>query len=207
MCVRTLFSDLEDLMTQTECGPVVTRIADGAELPAPGRWQIDPGHTELAFIGRHFMLTRVRGRFTGLAGVIDVDQQPGDSTAEVTIDMTSVESGNEARDEHLRSADFFDVANHPTATFSARVSGWQGTKGMLTGELTLRGVTRPVTLQAEYLGHAADPWGGHRAVFTAAGTINRADWGLTWNLPLDGGGLVVSSQIRIEIELEAVLQR
>jgi polyisoprenoid-binding protein YceI len=206
MCVRTLFSHLEDLMTQTECRPVVTRIADGAELPAPGRWLIDPGHTELAFVGRHFMLTKIRGRFTRLSGVIQVAELPGDSMAEVTIDMASVESGNEARDEHLRSADFFDVANHPTATFSARASGWQGTRGALAGELTLRGVTRPVILQAEYLGYAADPWGGHRAVFTAAGTIDREEWGLTWNLPLDGGGLVVSNRIRIEIELEAVLQ-
>jgi polyisoprenoid-binding protein YceI len=206
MCVRTLFSHLEDLMTQTECRPVVTRIADGAELPAPGRWLIDPGHTELAFVGRHFMLTKIRGRFTGLSGVIQVAELPGDSMAEVTIDMASVESGNEGRDEHLRSADFFDVANHPTATFSARASGWQGTRGALAGELTLRGVTRPVILQAEYLGYAADPWGGHRAVFTAAGTIDREEWGLTWNLPLDGGGLVVSNRIRIEIELEAVLQ-
>ena len=194
-------------MTQTECGPVVTRIADGAELPAPGRWQIDPGHTELAFIGRHFMLTKVRGRFTGVSGVIEVAEEPGDTTVDVTIDMTSVESGNEARDEHLRSADFFDVEHHPAAAFSARASGWQGTTGVLAGELTLRGVTRPVTLQAEYLGYTADPWGGHRAVFTAAGTIDREDWGLTWNLPLDGGGLVVSKEIRIEIELEAVLQR
>ena len=193
-------------MTQTECGPVVTRIADGTELPAPGRWQIDPGHTELAFIGRHFMLTKVRGRFTGLSGVIEVAEAPGDSTVAVTIDTTTLESGNAARDEHLRSADFFDVAYHPTATFSARASGWQGTRGVLAGELVLRGVTRPVTLQAEYLGYTADPWGGHRAVFTAAGTIDREDWGLTWNLPLDGGGLVVSSQIRVEIELEAVLQ-
>jgi polyisoprenoid-binding protein YceI len=87
------------------------------------------------------------------------------------------------------------------------VAGWQGTRGTLAGELTLHGVTRLVALQAEYLGYAADPWGGHRAVFTATGTIDREDWGLTWNLPLDGGGLVVSREIRIEIELEAVLQR
>jgi polyisoprenoid-binding protein YceI len=193
-------------MTQIESGPAVTRIADGAELPAPGRWQIDPGHTELAFIGRHFMLNKVRGRFTGLSGVIEVAEAPGDSTADITIDMASVTSGNEARDEHLRSADFFDVAHYPTATFSARASGWQGARGVLAGELTLRGVTRPVTLQAEYLGYTADPWGGHRAVFSAAGTINREDWGLNWNMPLDGGGLVVSKEIRIEIELEAVLQ-
>jgi polyisoprenoid-binding protein YceI len=206
MCVRTLFSHEEDLMTQIESGAAVTRIADGAKLPAPGRWQIDPGHTELAFIGRHFMLTKVRGRFTGLTGVIEVAEAPGDSTVAVTVDMTTVESGNDARDEHLRSADFFDVAHHPTATFSARVAGWQGTRGELAGELTLRDVTRPVTLQAEYVGYTADPWGGHRVVFAAAGTIDREDWGLTWNLPLDGGGLVVSREIRIEIELEAVLQ-
>ena len=193
-------------MTQTESGRPVTRLAGGTELPAPGRWLIDPGHTELAFIGRHFMLTKVRGWFTGLSGVIEVAEAPGDSTVEVTVDMSSVESGNEARDEHLRSADFFDAARYPTATFSARAAGWQGTGGVLAGELTLRGVTRPVTLQAGYLGYTADPWGGHRAVFTAAGTIDREDWGLTWNLPLDGGGLVVSREIRIEIELEAVLQ-
>jgi polyisoprenoid-binding protein YceI len=193
-------------MTRTESGQAATRLADGAELPVPGRWQIDPGHTELAFIGRHFMLTKVRGRFTGLSGVIEVAEAPGDSAAEISIDMASVESGNEARDEHLRSADFFDVARYPTATFSAHAAGWQGTRGVLAGELTLRGVTRPVTLHAEYLGYAADPWGGHRAVFTAAGTIDREDWGLTWNLPLDGGGFVVSREIRIEIELEALLQ-
>lgn len=193
-------------MIQTESGRPVTRQTGGAELPAPGRWQIDPGHTELAFIGRHFMLTKVRGRFTGLSGVIEVAEEPGDSTAEVTIDMTSVESGNEARDEHLRSPDFFDVARYPAATFSTRAAGWHGTRGTLTGELTLHGVTRPVTLQAEYLGYAADPWGGHRAVFTAEGSLDREDWGLTWNLPLDGGGLVVSREIRIEIELEAVLE-
>ena len=192
-------------MTQTAPG-AVTRLAGGAELPAPGRWQIDPGHTELAFTGRHLMLTKVRGRFTGLSGAIQVAEAPGDSTAEITIDMASVESGNQARDEHLRSADFFDAARHPTATFSAHAADWQGTRGVLAGELTLRGITRPVTLQAGYLGYTADPWGGHRAVFTAAGTVNREDWGLTWNLPLDGGGLLVSKEIRIEIELEAVLQ-
>src|SRR6201991_3831169 len=158
-------------MTQTECDPAVTRIADGAELPAPGRWQIDPGHTELAFIGRHFMLTKGRGRFTGVTGVIDVADEPGDTTVDVTIDMTTVESGNEARDEHLRSADFFDVEHHPVARFSARASGWQGTRGALGGALTLRAVSRPVTLQAESLGYTADPWGGHRLVFTWPCTV------------------------------------
>ena len=193
-------------MTQTQPAQSVTRLAGGVELPAPGRWQIDPDHAELAFIGRHFMLTKIRGRFAGISGAIEVAEKPGDSTAEVTIDMASVDSGSQVRDDHLRSPDFFDTARHPTASFSGRAVGWQGTRGLLEGELTIRGITRPVTLQAEYLGHAADPWGGHRAVFTAHGALNREDWELTWNLPLDGGGLLVSKEITIEIELEAVLQ-
>lgn len=193
-------------MTRTEQPDASIRTVGGAELPAPGRWQIDPGHTEIAFIGRHFMLTKVRGRFTGVSGAIQVAEDPGASTAEVTIDMASVQSGSQTRDDHLRSADFFDVARHPTATFAGRATGWQGRRGLLAGELTIRGVTRPVTLEAEYLGHVADPWGGQRAIFTAEGTLNREDWGLTWNMPLDGGGLLVSKDIRIEIDLETVLQ-
>ena len=151
-------------MTQTEPARDITRLVGGSELPAPGRWQIDPGHTELAFIGRHFMLTKVRGRFTGVSGAIQVAEVPDDTTAEVTIDMASVDSGSQARDDHLRSPDFFDADRHPTATFSGRAAGWQGTHGLLAGELTIRGITRPVTLEAEYLGHAADPWGGQRAI-------------------------------------------
>ena len=193
-------------MTGTTPATPATRTVAGTELPAPGRWQLDPGHTEVAFIGRHFMLTRVRGRFPGVTGTITVADDPAQSTAAVTIDMTSVDSGNAARDDHLRSADFFDTARHPTATFVGRAAGWHGTRGQLAGQLTLRGTTRPVTLAAEYLGQVADPWGGQRAIFTAEGTLNREDWGLTWNLPLDGGGLLVSKDIRIEINLEAVLQ-
>jgi polyisoprenoid-binding protein YceI len=177
-----------------------------AEAPADRVPVHDPGHTELAFIGRHFMLTKVRGRFTGVSGAIQVAEAPEDSTVDVTIDMASVDSGSEARDEHLRSADLFDVARHPIATFAGRAAGWEGTRGRLAGELTVRGVARPVTLDLEYLGHVADPWGGQRAIFTAAGTVNREDWGLTWNMPLVGGGLLVSAQIRIEIEIEAVLE-
>jgi polyisoprenoid-binding protein YceI len=192
-------------MTDTKPAAPV-RLVAGAELPAPGRWQIDPGHTEAAFIGRHFMLTKVRGRFTGVTGTIVIADEPGESTVEVTIDMASVESGSQARDDHLRSADFFDTARHPTAAFSGRAAHWEGPEGLLAGELTIRGITRPVTLQVEYLGHVADPWGGQRAIFTAHGILNREDWGLTWNMPLDGGGLLVSKDIRIEIEAEAVLQ-
>jgi polyisoprenoid-binding protein YceI len=120
--------------------------------------------------------------------------------------MSSVDSGSQARDDHLRSADLFDAAHHPTASFRGRAADRQGAPGLLAGELTIRGITHPVTLRAEYLGHVTDPWGGERAIFTAEGTLNREDWGLTWNMPLDNGGLLVSREIRIEIEAEMVLQ-
>jgi polyisoprenoid-binding protein YceI len=193
-------------MTQTQPAAATTRVVAGTELPAPGRWRIDPGHAEVAFIGRHFLLTKIRGRFPGVSGAIEVTEDPSQTTVAVTIDMGSVTSGSQARDDHLRSADHFDAARHPTATFTGHAAHWEGTRGQLAGQLTIRGITRPVTLQAEYLGYAADPWGGHRAVFTAEGTLNREDWGLTWNMPLDGGGLLVSKEIQIEINLEALHQ-
>ena len=193
-------------MTQTQPAAATTRVVAGTELPAPGRWRIDPGHAEVAFIGRHFLLTKIRGRFPGVSGAIEVTEDPSQTTVAVTIDMGSVTSGSQARDDHLRSADHFDAARHPTATFTGHAAYWEGTRGQLAGQLTIRGITRPVTLQAEYLGYAADPWGGHRAVFTAEGTLNREDWGLTWNMPLDGGGLLVSKEIQIEINLEALHQ-
>jgi polyisoprenoid-binding protein YceI len=154
-------------MTETRPAAAATRTVAGAELPAPGRWQIDPGHTEVAFIGRHFMLTKVRGRFTGVTGVIVVAENPGESTAEITIAMASLDSGSQARDDHLRSADFFDAARHPTATFTGRAIDWQGTRGLLAGDLTIRGVTRPVHLAGRI------PRPRHRPMGRPAGHLHR----------------------------------
>jgi polyisoprenoid-binding protein YceI len=181
-----------------------TRTLRGVDLPAPGTWEIDPSHAEVAFIGRHFMLTKVRGRFTGVSGHISVADDPTESNLEVTIHMASVSSGDEARDDHLRSADFFDVDNHPTASFRSTGVDWSGTSGSVIGDLTIKDVTKPVALQVEYLGHVRDPWGGDRAVFSAHATLDREDWALTWNMILDTGGLVVSKEIRLEVEVEAV---
>lgn len=184
-----------------------TRTLAGVELPAPGVWQIDPGHADVAFIGRHFMLTKVRGRFTKLSGAVTIADEPTDSAIEVTIDMASVSSGDQARDDHLRSADFFDVDIHPTASFrSTAITRSGDTTGSVTGDLTIKDITRPVTLEVQYLGHARDPWGKDRAVFSAHTTLNREDWDLTWNMVLDTGGLLVSKEIRIEIEIETVRQ-
>lgn len=142
-----------------------TRDVDGVQLPAPGVWVIDPGHAEVAFIGRHFMLTKVRGRFTGVSGAVTVAEDPRRSTLEVTIDMGSVNSGNPERDGHLRSADFFDAEQHPTATFRSSQVRWSGSDGTVTGDLTIKRVTRPVTLEVAYLGHWSTlPVAGSRRV-------------------------------------------
>jgi polyisoprenoid-binding protein YceI len=182
------------------------RTVAGVELPAPGTWRIDPGHAEVGFVGRHFGLTKVRGRFTGVSGDVVVAEDVAGSSVAVEIDMATVSSGDDARDEHLRSADLFDVAAHPTATFRSTALRAEGASGELDGELTIKGVTRPVTLDVDYLGHAHDPWGNDRAVFSASTTVDREDWGLTWNMLLDTGGLLVSKRIRLEIEVELIRQ-
>lgn len=184
-----------------------TRVVAGVELPAPGTWAIDPGHAEVGFVGRHLVFTKVRGRFRGVEGAVHVADDPADTTVEVTIDVASVDSGDATRDDHLRSADLFDAEEHPTATFRGVARGWSGTRGALAGELTIKGVTRDVVLDAEYLGFQVDPWGGERAVFSASGVVDREDFGVSWNMVLETGGLLVSKEIRIEIEVELVRQR
>jgi polyisoprenoid-binding protein YceI len=179
-------------------------VVEQTQLPATGTWTIDPGHAEVGFVGRHFGLTKVRGRFTEVEGTVTIREPLDMSEVHVVIDMASVSSGSQARDDHLRSDDFFDVANHPQAVFRSTGVVTHGAEARMTGELTIKGVTRPLTLEAEYLGHATDPWGAERAVFSASGTINREDWGLTWNMALEAGGLLVSKEIRLEIEVELV---
>jgi polyisoprenoid-binding protein YceI len=183
-----------------------TRSINGTQLPSAGTWQIDPAHAEVGFVGRHFGLTKVRGRFTGVDGAVVVADDPTDSSVQVTIDMRSVSSGEQSRDEHLRSADLFDVDHHPTASYRSTAVHLDGTSGTIDGELTIKGVTRPVQLRMDYLGHATDPWGNERAVFSASSKINREDWGLTWNMLLEAGGLLVSKEITLEIEVELIHQ-
>jgi polyisoprenoid-binding protein YceI len=181
-----------------------TRRIDGIDVPAPGVWAIDPGHADVAFVGRHFGLTRVRGRFTGVAGEVTFGERLEDSSVTVEIEMASVSSGDQSRDDHLRSADFFDVEHHPVARFESTGVGLRGSSATMQGELTIKGVTRPVTLAVDYLGHARDPWANDRAVFSARATLNREDWGLTWNMLLDAGGLLVSKEIKLELEVELI---
>jgi polyisoprenoid-binding protein YceI len=180
------------------------RTVAGTEYPAAGRWTIDPGHADVAFVGRHFGLTKVRGRFIGVSGHADIAENMADSTLTVTIDTATVHSGDDTRDDHLRSTDLFDVETYPQATFTSTAVAVDGATGTVTGDLTIKDVTRPVTLDVDYVGHAHDPWGNDRAVFSASTTIDRGDWGLTWNMLLDTGGLLVSKKIQLEIEVELV---
>ncbi len=183
-----------------------TRSIDGVDLPAAGIWKVDPGHAEVGFMGRHLLFTKVRGRFVDVAATVRIGTDPADSLVDATIVMASVNSGDQTRDDHLRSPDFFDVDRWPTATFRSTEVDWNGREGTMTGDLTIRDVTRPVTLGVEFLGAVADPWGNERAVFDAHGRITREDWGLTWNVVLEAGGVLVSSEIEIDLHIELVRQ-
>ena len=191
--------------TTTPISP--TRTVHGQVLPAPGTWEIDPVHADVAFIGRHFMLTKVRGRFTDVSGKIEIAPNIDDSTVEVSINMASVQSGNVERDTHIKSAELFDVEQFPTATFRSTSVEWRGSGATVYGDLTIHGVTRSVTLAVTFEGHVRDPWGGDRAIFSARTQVNREDFGLTWNVALEAGGLLVSKDTQIEIDIETVLNR
>jgi polyisoprenoid-binding protein YceI len=170
-----------------------------------GTWKIDPVHSEVGFSVRHMMVSKVRGRFTHFDAEIVTAGDPLQSSVTATIDLNSIDTGNQDRDNHLRSADFFEVSKYPTMTY--RSTGIRETSNgfILDGELTLKGVTRPVSLDLELGGFGPDPYGGTRAGFTATGEINRKDFGVDFNAALETGGVVVADKVTISIELEAVL--
>lgn len=182
-----------------------TPLVEGVEMPAPGIWKVDPTHAEVSFVGRHFMLTKVRGSFTNVDGEVRIAHRPEDSTVSATIEMASVHSGDQTRDASLRSSNFFDVDKFPHATYKSTRITWDGTSGQLSGDLTIKDVTAPITLEVTYLGHTRDPWGNDRASFQAEGHINRENWGLTWNQLLESGGMMVSKEIELELNLELIL--
>ncbi len=172
------------------------------DAPA-GTWNIDPSHTEIGFTARHLM-SKVRGRFEKFEGRLVTGDAP---TATATIDLHSISTNDPNRDTHLRSGDFFDAENNGPMTFtSTRVeSGGQGL--LVTGDLSLKGVTKPVTLDVEFLGSEGDPWGGTRVGFEGTTTISRKEFGIDFNIPLDGGRLMIGDKIDITVTAEAVLQQ
>ena len=171
-----------------------------------GTWNLDPTHTEIGFVARHMMVSKVRGKFEKYTGSITTAANPLESHAEAEIDLSSITTGNDQRDGHLRSSDFFDVDTHPTMTFRSTGVRPDGEDFLVDGELTIRDITKPVTLKVELGGFGPDPYGGTRAGFTATAVINRSDFGVSWNAAIEGGGVVVSDKITIHIEAEAVLE-
>ena len=181
-----------------------THEVAGRQFPAAGTWQVDPAHTIVGFVAKHMMITKVRGHFEKFDVKLEIGETPEQSSVEATIDVASVTTGIQQRDDHLRSADFFDAANFPAIAFSGTsFAPGRGDLWQLTGDLTIRGVTHPVTLEVEFGGAGTDPWGGSRAAFAATATIDRETWGLTYNQALETGGWLVGKEIKIEIELEA----
>jgi polyisoprenoid-binding protein YceI len=181
-------------------------------VEAAATWDVDTSHATAGFKVRHLMLAHVRGHLGPVTGTVAIDEQDlSRSRVDVSIDARGIDTREPRRDEHLRSGDFLDVANHPSVTFrSTRVEAPTGLAGELrvTGDLTIRGVTRPVTLAVEALGSSIkDPWGNTRRGASAHVRISRKEWGLTWNLAIEAGGVTVGDEVSIEIEAELVARK
>lgn len=178
-----------------------------AQLPPAGTWTFDKNHTTVGFVARH-MLSRVHGRFNAFEGTVVIAERPEDSSVEVEVDAASVETKTDMRDNHLRSSDFFDVEHHPTLTFRSReIRPIGGSTFQLIGDLTIRGVTREVVLDAEFLGwgRGASDDSPMVAAFTASTEVDREDWDLTWNMAVETGGWLVGKKVKIEIDTELQL--
>ena len=170
-----------------------------------GTWAIDPVHSEIGFTVRHMMVSKVRGKFSAFSGQFVTGADPLDSSVTATVELSSIDTGNPDRDNHIRSADFFAVDEHPVMTFRSTGVRGNGDGYALDGDLTLKGVTRPVTLDIELGGFGPDPYGGVRSGFTAVGEIKRSDFGVDFNAVLETGGVVVSDKVNLHLEIEAVL--
>jgi polyisoprenoid-binding protein YceI len=168
-----------------------------------GTWNIDPAHSEVTFTIRHLM-TKVRGSFTEFSGQVTVGDDPATSSASAEIKLASVDTRNADRDTHLKSADIFHVEEHPVMTFVATAVRPDGSDYLVDGDLTIKGVTRSVTLNVEFNGVGGDPWGGTRAGFSATTSINRKDWGIEFNVPLQGDKVLLGDKVEISLEIQAV---
>jgi polyisoprenoid-binding protein YceI len=193
-------------MTDT-INPASTRAVNGLTLPSTGTFVLDKSHTEVGFIARHLMVSKVRGRFTDFEGTIVVADDPSESSVEVIIQAASINTNDENRDKHVRTNDFLSTDEFPALTFhSTKVELSSGGDWKVNGDLTVRGVTRPIVLDVQFEGVIQDPWGNQRLGFTASGEIDRNDFGVSFNAALETGGFVVSPKVKLEIEAEAVRQ-
>lgn len=172
----------------------------------PGTWNVDASHSTIGFTARHLMVTKVRGRFMAFSGVITIADDRLQSRVDATVEMASITTGDDNRDGHLQSPDFFDVAQFPTMTLSTTSieADDDDDDYLLHGVLTIKGVSKPVTFELEFEGVATDPWGNTKAGFSAEAEINRKEWGLEWNVALEAGGVLVGEKIKIELDIQAV---
>lgn len=183
----------------------VLRSRDDRLIPVAGVYELDAAHTSVEFVARHLMITKVRGRFSGVQGRITIAEDPESSHVEAEIETASLSTGNDDRDAHLRSGDFFDVEHFPTITFrSTAVRPAADGRWDVVGDLTVRDTTRPVTLQVDFDGADISPLGDERIGFSASTNVDREDFGLTWNMALETGGLLVGRTARLELNVEAV---
>ncbi len=189
----------------TDLAPI--RIVDGIELPTPGTWVIDPLHTSLAFECRHAVVTRMRGRFRNCSGRFTIAERPEDSSVELTIDAASIDTNHPKADEHLRGEPYLDAVTYPVLTFrSTEVSHAGGDRWVVTGDLTIRDITCPITLDATLNGVVAMPYGPQAKFgFTATGSLDRRRFGMHANIPLPGGGVVVGNEVNLTLDVEADL--
>lgn len=168
----------------------------------PGTWTVDAGHSNISFTARHLMVAKVRGRFTDFAGTLTIADDPLQSSVQAVVQTASVSTHDDGRDGHLRSADFFDTDNFPEMTLVSTGITPKGSDYVLHTDLTIKGVTKPVDFALEFEGVATDPWGNTKAGFEAEAEINRKDWGLEWNVALEGGGVLVSDKVKITLDVQ-----
>ncbi|MCC4249091.1 MULTISPECIES: YceI family protein [Microbacterium] len=178
------------------------------EIPGykAGTWVLDPSHSEVTFTVRHMMISKVRGTFGMKSATLVAPENPLEATVEASVDVTSVDTKDEGRDQHLRSAEFFDVETYPTMDFRSTGARVENGDFLVDGELTIRGVSKPATFSIDFGGFGTDPWGNYKAGATAKTVINREDFGLTWNAALETGGVLVGKDVTIELDLQFALQ-
>ncbi|MDQ2670247.1 MAG: YceI family protein [Gemmatimonadota bacterium] len=186
----------------------MTATTTALDIPGykTGTWVLDPSHSEVTFSVRHMMISKVRGTFGMKSATIVAPENPLEATVEASVDVTSVDTKDDGRDNHLRSADFFDVENHPTMDFRSTGVRVEDGDFLVDGALTIRGVTKPATFELEFNGFGVDPWGNYKAGATAKTVVDREDFGLTWNAALETGGVLVGKDVTIALELQVSLQ-